>query len=184
MRRYYYVSEDLNAVEQAENDLLAAGITEPQIHVLSQQDAEVEKRHLHEVNPFAKLDVLHSGLRGALIGLLLAAGVLLTGWVFNAESSLDWLPFVFLAIAVFGFATWEGGFYGIQVSSEEYKRFALVLERGCHVLMVDATPQQKQVIDKILAYHAALEPAGEGAARPEWVIASQRNFHSFVKAMP
>ncbi|WP_045858031.1 hypothetical protein [Teredinibacter purpureus] len=184
MRRYYYVSNDLTDIEKAEIDLFDAGYSQEQVHILSQQDAELEKRHLHEVNPFARLDILRSGLVGAAIGASLAVIVVLIGFVYKAETAIDWLPFVFLAAVLFFFSTWEGGFYGIQVRSAEFKRFQDLLNSGFHVLMVDTDTKDQDTLQRLMAYHESLSDAGEGAARPEWLIASQRSFHAFVKAMP
>jgi len=184
MRRFYYVGNDLSDLGKAAQDLHNAGFSEHQVHVLSQQDAELEKRRLHEVNPFAKRDILNAGLMGAAIGAVLATLILLSGVVFKAQSTLDWLPFVLLSVVVFFFSAWEGGFYGFQNSSAEFKRFGDSLARGYHVLLVDAEPCMREKIDHIMAYHASLLEAGEGAARPGWVIASQRNIEAFVKSMP
>jgi hypothetical protein len=60
MERHYYLSDDLDDLEAVENELEAAGISTPQIHVLSENDSEVENHHLHEVDSFTKSDVVHS----------------------------------------------------------------------------------------------------------------------------
>ncbi|WP_075187590.1 hypothetical protein [Teredinibacter haidensis] len=184
MRRYYFLSNDLADIQRAEHDLYSAGYSFHQVHVLSGQDAELEKRHVHEVNPFAKLDILHSSLLGASIGVFLAAAVLLVGFVVRTETVVGWLPFVFLSIVVFIFSAWEGGFYGIQTGSAEFQRFKTLLAKGYHVLMVDCRKEDKVAMDSILAYHESLTDTGSGVARPSWLIASQKGFDAFVKSMP
>jgi hypothetical protein len=184
MKRFYYVSNDLNDLEKAELDLVSAGYDREQVHVLSQQDAEIEKRHLHEVSPFARVDLIHFAMMGAAIGAVLAVVVLLVATAFKPVTAVDWLPFAILAVVLFLFSTWEGGFYGIQVHSAEYQRFADVLNSGYHVLMIDADTRERWSLQRIMAYHSSLTDAGEGRARPEWLISSERNFHAFVKAMP
>ena len=54
MKRYYYLSTDLDDLEIVERDLEAAGITTPQIHVLSLDDQGVEQHHLHNVEAVLK----------------------------------------------------------------------------------------------------------------------------------
>ncbi|SMF01631.1 hypothetical protein SAMN02745866_00141 [Alteromonadaceae bacterium Bs31] len=184
MKRYYYLSNDLYDLERAASDLHEAGVSDLQIHVLSQQDAELEKRHLHEVHPFAKRALFQAGILGAAIGLVLAAMALMLGVAFAASSAVDWLPFGVLAFVLFAFSTWEGGFYGIQVSSKEYLRFKEMLSSGHHVLMVDVDRESRDRVQHVLAYHQGLIEAGEGVARPGWLIASQKNLQAFVKAMP
>lgn len=184
MRRYYYVSNNLDDLDSAARDLMASEFTAPQIHVLSQQEAEIEKHHLPELNPFAQRDIVQSGIRGAAVGLFLALLAIVAGVIVNASSAVDWLPFVALAIFLFGFSAWEGGLYGVQVSSKEYQRFMDLLSSGYHVLLVDADMRQVERMRHVCSYHPTLSEAGEGKARPAWLIASQNNFHAFVKAMP
>ena len=65
MKRYYYISDDLNDLESIERELEDKGFSTPQIHVLSENDAEVEKHHLHAIEAVLKQDVVHSTELGA-----------------------------------------------------------------------------------------------------------------------
>ena len=95
MNRHYYISDNLDELETIESELQASGINTEQIHVLSDQDAEVERHQLHDVNSLMKKDLVHSGGLGGLVGLGLAAMVLaiayLSGW---AETAVGWMPFL------------------------------------------------------------------------------------------
>ena len=92
MQRHYYISDNLDELERVEQELEAQGISTEQIHVLSEQDAEVEQHHhLHDVPSFMKQDVVHSGEIGALVGLVLAAAVLLGAyWLGWTASAAGW----------------------------------------------------------------------------------------------
>ncbi len=94
MNRHYYISDNLDDLEAVENELEANGINTEQIHVLSEQVADVEEHHLHEVNSLMKQDVVHSGEIGAVVGLPLAALVLGGAyWLGWTESAAGWMPF-------------------------------------------------------------------------------------------
>jgi hypothetical protein len=54
MKRHYYIGDNLEDMASAERGLEAAGISTPQIHVLSNDDAGVELSHLHEVEAVLK----------------------------------------------------------------------------------------------------------------------------------
>ena len=55
MLRHYFISNSLDDLEVFEEQLEAAGVSTPQIHVLSRNDAEVENHHhLHAVQSFMK----------------------------------------------------------------------------------------------------------------------------------
>lgn len=176
MQRHYMVSDNLDDLEVLEKQLEAGGVSTPQIHVLSLDDAEVAKHeNLHEVQSFMKSDVVHSTTRGALVGVVASVLVLavahLAGWT---QTAAGWVPFVFLAIIVLGFCTWEGGLAGIQRPNHKFTRFAQSLKQGKHVFFVDLEPGQEPVLENVLRGHPRVEPAGTGDPAQHWIVALQQ----------
>jgi hypothetical protein len=176
MLRHYFISDSLDDLEVFEEQLEAAGVSTPQIHVLSRNDAEVEQHHhLHEVQSFMKNDIVHSTTLGAVIGLCASALVLavayFAGWT---ESAAGWIPFIFLAVVVLGFCTWEGGLFGIQKPNHNFARFEQALRDGKHLFFVDLEPQQEAVLEKVLKSHPQVQLAGTGASTRHWLIALQQ----------
>lgn len=49
MNRHYYLSDNLDDLERVENELQESGIGREQMHVLSEQDAELGEHRLHEI---------------------------------------------------------------------------------------------------------------------------------------
>ncbi|NQY64439.1 MAG: NAD/FAD-utilizing enzyme [Alteromonadaceae bacterium] len=185
MIRHYYVTEDLDELEKVEQELESQGFTEPQIHVLSENDTEVENHHLHEVESVLKQDVVHSTEVGAIVGILGAACTLIVAYAMGwTASAVGWMPFIFLAIIVLGFCTWEGGFIGIQKPNINFERFQELLHKGKHVLFVDVDPDQEDTIAAVMRNHPHLQVAGIGEATPHWVVRGQDKFRSFMKSMP
>ncbi len=184
MNRHYYISDDLDELEAVEHELEAKGISTEQIHVLSEKDAEVEHHQVHEVPSLMKQDVVHSGEIGALVGVVLAVVVLggayLLGWT---ESAAGWVPFIFLAIVLFGFCTWEGGFLGIQIPNTHFRDFRQKLKEGKHVFFVDIEPEQEPVLAGVIQHHPKLRDAGTGEAAPHWIVAWQQKWHQFKRTI-
>ena len=94
MLRHYFISNSLDDLEVFEEQLEAAGVSTPQIHVLSKRDAEVHQHpHLHEVESFMKNDIVHSTIQGALIGICAFVLVLViayfAGWT---KTAAGWMP--------------------------------------------------------------------------------------------
>ncbi len=171
--RHYFISDDLDDLEQVEAELLAQGVSAPQIHVLSRDNANVQRHNsLIGVSSLMKRDLVHSALIGAGLGLILAIAILiisrLAGWV---NEPAGWVPFVFLAIALFGTMTWLGGLRGIQTPNHQFKRFQTVLDNGRHVLFIDLEPVGKTVLENICKRHPGLEFAGKGQPMPGWIMA-------------
>lgn len=185
MRRHFYVSDSLDDLELVEQELENQGVDTPQFHVLSQDDAGVENRKLHTVEAVLKKDVVHSMERGAVIGIICAAVILLTsyslGWT---QSDAGWIPFIFLAIVVLGFCTWEGGLFGIQEPHYQFKQFQDTIREGKHIFFVDVTKQQEPVLEHVVSAHPTLKRAGLGEATPELVVYAQKGWRDFLKTMP
>lgn len=185
MLRHYYISDDLEDLEVIEKELQNKGVSAPQIHVLSENDAEVEKHHLHAIESVLKKDVVHSTELGALVGVVAASLVLLIAYLMNWHTSaVGWVPFGFLAVVVLGFCTWEGGLIGIQIPNHQFKRFQKFLKAGNHVFFVDIAPDQQATLCDVVEDHPRLKLAGTGEATPTWVVKGQDKFHEFMKTMP
>jgi hypothetical protein len=184
MQRHYYISDDLNALDGAERALEAAGIATQQIHVLSNDDAGVELRHLHEVEAVLKKDVVHGTERGAMIGAAGAAAVLLLFWFTGLAEHYTWVPAIFLAVVVLGFCTWEGGLIGIQEPHVDFRRFQDELRQGRHILFVDVGPAQENLLRRVISEQRGLKPAGQGESAPGWVINARRKWSRFVELAP
>ena len=185
--RHYFISDSLDDLERVEQELEERGVDTPQIHTLSLDDTGAENHvHLHDVSSLMKSDVIRSGELGAVIGVLGAALVLsvayLTGWV---NSPAGWIPFIFLAIIVLGFCTWEGGFIGIQRTNAHFRRFESALKAGRHVFFVDVTPAQDDTLKEVVARHPGLELAGTERGTPQWIMAGQKRIpHLLRETLP
>ena len=174
--RHYFISDSLDDLEIFEEQLEAAGVATPQIHVLSTNDADVAKHsHLHAVQSLLRSDVIHSTTRGALVGILVSALALsvahFAGWT---QTAAGWMPFIFLAVIILGFCTWEGGFMGIQKPNHNFARFEQVLKDGKHVFFVDLEPNQEAPLEQILKAHPQIELAGTGTSVQHWIVTLQQ----------
>jgi hypothetical protein len=132
MLRHYFISNSLDDLELFEEQLESAGVSTLQIHVLSASDADVQSHeHLHNVRSFMKSDLVHSTTRGAVVGLaafvLVLAVAYFAGWT---QTAAGWVPFIFLAVMLLGFCTWEGGLSGIQRPNHNFTRFEQALKDG------------------------------------------------------
>ncbi|MEP1446545.1 MAG: NAD/FAD-utilizing enzyme [Paraglaciecola sp.] len=185
MQRHYYVSDDLNDLKAVEKELEQSGISSPQLHVLSENDAEVEKHHLHAIEAVLKQDVVHSTQLGAVVGVIGAVFILGITYLMQWHTTAaGWLPSGFLAIVVLGFCTWEGGLVGIQIPNYQFKRFQALLKQGKHVFFVDVDLNQYDILSEVAERHHSLVHAGTGDATPAWVVKGQEKFNQAMKALP
>jgi len=181
MKRHYFISDDLDDLERIEEELEGKGINKPQIHVLSKDDTAVANHsHLHGIEAVFKQDVVHGTQVGAVLGAIAAALVIAIGYLSNLPETYTWMPFYFLAIVMFGFVTWSGGFYGIQTPHRDFRRFQSDLDDGKHVFIVDIDPSQEDAVQQIYAKHPHLRDAGIGNATPRWVVMGQQSFKNIT----
>lgn len=185
MIRHFFISDDLNDLVTIERELSDQGFSKSQIHVLSENDADVTEHQLPEVESVLKKDVVRYTEIGALVGLSLSSMTLLFAYIMGWTSSqAGWLPFIFLAIVILGFCTWEGGLIGIQTPNKNFSKFQSLLDKGKHLLFIDIDPIQEPALSRVVNTHPKLVNAGHGYGAPGWVVKSRDYFHSFMKTMP
>lgn len=181
MKRFYYMSDDLDNLEQVEHDLEASGIARPQIYLLSNDDVAVDEHDVNPVASFFKTDVIHAGEIGAVLGAIAAAVVLLVSHLSGIAAQVGWAPFIFLAIVAFGFTTWEAGFIGMHAPNSHFRRFEKALAAGKHVLFVETTKADQKCLKKVMKKHPTLERAGTEVTHTGPLIMLLRNWEKFRK---
>lgn len=184
MKRYYYIANELDSIEQAERGLENSGFSHLQLHVLSDNDAEVEKRHLNDVDSISKKDVIASTLMGAGLGIIGAGMVIGIAVMMGVTGQASWAPVLFLAVCLLGFCTWEGGLFGIQTPNRQFKRFEKALSAGKHVFFADVDDSQKMAFFQVMSEFPQLESAGSGKAEMEWLLSMRQNARRFVQWAP
>ncbi len=185
MKRHFYISDDLDELEDIEIELEAEGISTPHIHVLSLDEAGVAAhKRLQEVEAVLRTNVVLGTKLGALAGIVAAMSTLLLGYLTGWAQGIIWLPFSFLSIILLGFCTWEGGFIGIQSNNKRFAKFEKTLNDGQHVFLVDIEPEREQLLLRIIGFHPALKSAGEGPSVPHWYIRIQEIFKTFLRVHP
>ncbi len=182
MKRYFYSGDDLDRIEGLSRQLESAGIDRVQMHVLSKDDTGVDSHQgIHAVASIMKRDLLSSGLRGALVGAVIALGVVLVALQMQAFATpAGTVIALFVAIGSFGFCTWEGGLFGIQRSNRRFSRFQGLLDSGRHVFFVDIDRQQIPALRKAVESFVGIEAIGEAQGLPRWLVASQRAVPRFL----
>jgi hypothetical protein len=174
MKRHYFISNNLDDLDSIEQQLENRGVLRSQIHVLSKDDAGVETHeHLHNIESVLKFDVVHGTMLGAIIGFILAIATLAIAEYSSLTATYTWTPFLFLAVVLFGFSTWFGGYHGIQTPHKDFKRFENDLNEGRHVFFVDIDKEQANILKEVTTTHTGLKKAGTGSATPRWVVMGQ-----------
>ncbi|MBU71832.1 NAD/FAD-utilizing enzyme [Spongiibacter sp.] len=184
MKRYFFLADNLDKLAAIEHDLQENGLSRPQIHVLSHDDCGVTRRRLNDVEAVLRKDVVYAMQRGAIIGAAGATLALAAAHYSGLTTAVGWAPFVFLAIVVLGFFTWEGGLLGIQEPHRDFRRFEQALNSGRHLLVIDVNSHEQNLLNRVTAHYPELEFSGTGDGAPNWFIGLQNKWRNFVEVMP
>jgi hypothetical protein len=185
MNRHYFITDDLDDLQLAVAELKEGGLSDPHLHVLSRDDAAVETHPgLTPVEAVLKKNVVRGTEIGAVIGVAGAGLVLGIAYASGLTGTVGWVPFLFLALVVLGFCTWEGGLFGIQESHTDFTRFQKQLDLGKHVFFVDQPGDKEQFLNDVVGRHPKLRPAGKGSATPEVLVEARKKFNHVMQTLP
>lgn len=154
MKRLYYLTDTIDSTEGISKDLHQLGITNWNLHVLSKDDDGLYRHHIHGANTLQRLDLIHSGEQGALIGVVIGLGIgitLMMGKPFDIDLDLIALSAITIVFTLFG--TWVGGLSGLSHESYKIKRFHNDLEAGKYLIMVDFRKAREPDVVQLMENH-------------------------------
>ena len=154
-RRIYWLLPDLASARRTMDDLLLARISEPHIHFVAREDADMSG--LHPANVLQTSDVVRSAQAGLVIGGAVGAvlGTIVALFFPIVGDTREWGMIAVLAIVGAGFGAWSSSMIGISAPNNRLKRFEPAIEQGQILLMVDV-PHAR--VDDIEARLQALHP--------------------------
>lgn len=154
-RRIYWLLPDLASARRTMDDLLLARISEPHIHFVAREDADMSG--LHPANVLQTSDVVRSAQVGLVIGGAVGAvlGAIVALFFPILGDRPEWGMIAVLAIVGAGFGAWSSSMIGISTPNNRLKRFEPAIEQGQILLMVDV-PHSR--VDDIEARLQALHP--------------------------
>jgi len=151
-RRLYFLLPTTARARQAVDELLLARIDDHHIHVMARED--IPLGDLPQANVLQRSDLIHGlevglgvgGITGILTGLVAIAfppeGVVLGGWTLLATA---------LAGALIG--AWLAGMIGTDIPNSQLKEFALAVESGQILMMVDIPRDKVETVTKMIRHH-------------------------------
>lgn len=151
--QHQFLLNNLNHSDQLQSSLMATGIKESDIHFVTENNKDFAGHHVHEASIFEERDLLHSGLRfaivGAAIGLVLSTVFYYTqpyGWQFG------FVNFVFMMALTIGFSGWIGGLFGIAHRNYRISDYENDLKNGKAIMLVytddEHADKAKQIVNE------------------------------------
>lgn len=162
MKRLYYLTHQIDAVDNISSTLHDAGISDWNFHVLSKDKAGLVTHRIHSTTPLHERDIIRSGERGALIGITAGiSGALLIGATNAVPAEMGNMALMGLVFVCTLFGAWAGGFFGIQTENYKVRQFHDELEDGQYLLMIDVDARHEQTIRKLMSLCHDATPMGD-----------------------
>ena len=139
MKCLYYLAPSLDSTQRISDDLHSLGLDDWFLHVVTKDEAGLEREHIHSSNYFETLDLLHSGFIGANLGFILGvvgAGLLMLTEPFGPNMP-NYVYLIIVAVATM-FGSWEGGLYGVATKNQKLARFLDDIEAGKYLILIYA----------------------------------------------
>ncbi len=152
MKSNYYLAPSLTSTQQISDDLHEVGIKDWFLHVISKDEAGLNKEHIHSSNYLETLDLIRDGGIGGLIGFIFgvfAAGALM----FFKPFGPDMPEFIYLIVIVILtlFGIWEGGLAGVACENRKLAKFHDDLEDGKYLILIYTWKKQEEDVKNMMA---------------------------------
>lgn len=151
MKTNYYLSPTLKSTQQISDDLHEVGINDWFMHIISKDEAGLNREHLHSSNYLETLDVLRNGGIGGLIGFIIgvfAAGALMYFKPFGPQMPEYIYLIVIVLVTLFGI--WEGGLAGVATENKKLASFHDDLEDGKYLILIYTWKKQEETVKNMM----------------------------------
>ena len=151
MKCYYYLSPTLAETESVSDDLHKSGVNDWFIHIISKNEAGLNRRHLHSSNYLETMDFLREGLIGAAFGFvvgLIGATLISVFDPFGPDLPLIAYLGVIALFTLHG--AWQGGLVGISTENKKLQHFHNEIEAGKYLILVYAHQNEEEKIHAMM----------------------------------
>ena len=175
MKCLYYLAPTLEGTRAVSDDLHAVGVRDWYIHVISHDEAGLQKERIHSSNYIETLDFVRTGFVGAYIGFIVGmfgAFLLMATQVFGANTPVS----AYLAVMLVGtlFGAWVGGMIGFGAKNKKLSEFHEDIQSGKYLILIYS---KKGSGETIKAMMREKHPESEYVATDEHFISPFANVH-------
>lgn len=147
MKTMYYLAPSLVSTHKISDDLHESGVKDWFLHVISNDEAGLNKEHVHSSNYLETLDLFRDGVIGAITGFLI--GVMVAGILMYLKPFGPAVPeviYLFIVVVLTMFGSWEGGLMGIASNNKKHEKFQDDLKAGKYLILIYAKKQHEESI--------------------------------------
>lgn len=147
MKCLYYLTPTLDSTKKISDNLHSAGMHNWFIHVISKDEAGLNKKQVHSSNYLETLDLVRNGLIGAITGFVLGSAIAAMTYFFNwFGPDVHVAAYFGIIIVLTGIGAWEGGLIGIASENRKIRQFHQELENGNYLILIYTRKNQEQAV--------------------------------------
>lgn len=151
MKCLYYLAPTLDSTHVISDDLHEVGVKDFFVHVISRDEAGLQKQHIHSSNYLETLDVVRDGVIGGVVGFLVGlAGVGLLDYFDPIGIEIPSLVYFILVGVATLFGAWEGGLIGIGIENRKLARFHDDIEAGKFLILIYTLKEQEATVSQMM----------------------------------
>jgi hypothetical protein len=165
MNCLYYLARTLESTHRISNDVRALGVDDSLLHVISKDEAGLQKEHVHSSNYLETLDLIRDGLLGAALGVIPGViGVALLRYFQPFGPDVPRVVYLATVAVAILFGAWEGGLTGIATENRKLAKFHDDIERGWYLILIYTPKDQEVAVREMMrarhrgAEFAAIDP--------------------------
>ena len=139
MNCMYYLAPSLISTRQISEDLRDVGVEDWLLHVISKDEAGLNKEKIHSSNWLETTDLLRNRFIGANLGFI--AGVIAAGCLMIFEPfgpNLPGMVLLFPIVVATLFGAWVGGLTGMDSENRKLRRFHDDIQAGKYLVLIYA----------------------------------------------
>jgi hypothetical protein len=152
MRTLYYLMDRLDTASAVAATLKELNVDESGYYIVSKDHDGLKRRNLHDASVLEETDLIHSGMRGALIGGL--CGLLFALWIVMIQPfgmTLNLLGFLLVAAFIGHFGAWVGGMVGLSHESYKLTPFHDAIAHGKYLMVINLRePSKARKVKEVL----------------------------------
>lgn len=151
MKCLYYLAPTLDSTHVISDDLHEVGVKDFFLHVISRDEAGLQKQHIHSSNYLETLDIVRDGILGGVAGFLIGL-IGIAAIEYFDPFGIEVPAFVYYALVGVAtlFGAWEGGLIGIGIENRKLARFHDDIEAGKFLILIYALKEQEASVSSMM----------------------------------
>lgn len=164
--QYKFLLQNMSESDQLQAELATVGIHDDDIHFVTERADDFAGHNVHAASIFEERDLIHSSIRGAIVGVFLGSIVSLFTYAFQPYGwDVQPINIALLILLFTGFGGWIGGLFGISHRNYRISQYEDELQEGKAIMLVYTDNEHAREARRIVEfYHPEAQYLGQDSS--------------------